>query len=76
MAFEHLRGIACCTAIVVSPLDALMKDQEYSLRERGVKAIKVGVDNDRMEDAKKERYELLFVSPELAFASRMHATHK
>ena len=41
---EHPRGIACCTAIVVTPLDALMKDQEHSLRERGVKAIKVGVD--------------------------------
>ena len=29
--FEHLRGIACCTVIVVSPLDALMKDQKSIL---------------------------------------------
>ena len=64
--FEHLRGIACCTVIVVSPLDALMKDQEHSLRERGVKAIKVGVDNARI---KKGCYELLLVSPELSLTS-------
>ena len=78
IAVGHLRGIACCTVIVVSPLDALMKDQEHSLRERGVKAIevgvddarmedviKVGVDDARMEDVKNGCYELLFVSPEL-----------
>ena len=30
--FEHLRGIACCTVIVISPLVALMKDQEHEAR--------------------------------------------
>ena len=69
LVFERLRGIACCTAIVVSPLDALMKDQEHSLQERCVKAIKVGVDDQRMEDVKKGCYELLFVSPELLLTS-------
>ena len=38
LVFEHPRGIACCTAIVVTPLDTLMKDEEHSLRERGVKS--------------------------------------
>lgn len=55
--------------IVVSPLDALMKYQEHSLRERSVKAIKVGVDDARMEEIKKGCYELLFVSPELLLNS-------
>ena len=67
--FKHLRGIACCTAIIVGPLDALMKDQEHSLRERCVKAIKVSVDNDRMEDVKKGCYDLLRASPELLLTS-------
>ena len=65
--FERLRGITC--TVVVSPLDALMKDQEHSLRERGVKAIRVGDDDARMEDVKKGYYELLFVSPELLLTS-------
>ena len=67
--FEHLKGNTCCTVIIVSPLDALMKDQEHSLRERGVKAIKVGADDARMEDVKKGCYELLLVSPELLLTS-------
>ena len=54
--------------IVVSPLDALMKDQEHSLREGGVKAIKVCVDDARMEDVKKGCYDL-FVSSELLLTS-------
>lgn len=61
LVFECLRETACSTVVVVSPLDALMKDQESSLQLFGVKAIKVGVNDDRMEDVKKS---CLFVSPD------------
>ena len=47
VVFEVLKQGVCSTVIVVSPLDALMKDQQHILQLRGVEAIKVGIDDDR-----------------------------
>lgn len=65
LVFDYLRKFTCYTVVIVSPLDALMKDQKHSLQMRGINAIKVDVNDDRMEDVKKGYYEVLFVSPEL-----------
>ena len=63
--FSVLKKRNCCTIIVVSPLEALMKDQEESLRSRGVKVLKVGCADDHvMEQIKRGYYEILFISPE------------
>ena len=69
--FDVLKKRDRSTVLVVSPLDALMKDQERSLQSRGVKAIQVGSDNtDKIvEDIKQGYYEILFISPERLLTS-------
>ena len=53
------------TIIVISPLDALMKDQETSISQLGVKAIVANDANeDELEHIKEGLYEVIFVSPE------------
>ena len=50
------------TVVVISPLDALMKDQERSVSQLGVKVIVAS--DEQLEDIKKGLYKLVFVSPE------------
>ena len=53
------------TVVVISPLDALMKDQERSVSQLGVKVIVASdASEEQLEDIKKGLYELVFVSPE------------
>ena len=63
--FKTLHNKDRSTFIVISPLEALMKDQERAVSRLGVKAI-VGSDasEEQMEDIKRGFYELVFVSPE------------
>ena len=65
--FEAIRQGVNSTVIVVSPLEALMKDQEHSLQLRGIRATKLGLsdtDHEKMESIKQCYYEVVFVSPE------------
>ena len=63
--FKTLHNKDRSTFIIISPLEALMKDQEQAVSRLGVKAI-VGSDasEEQMEDIKRGFYELVFVSPE------------
>lgn len=53
------------TVLVISPLDALMKDQVCSVSQLGVKAIVASdASEEQLEHIKEGLYELVFVSPE------------
>ena len=63
--FEALRQGISSTIIVISPLEALMKDQEHSLQMRGIRVTKLGPsEQEKMESIKECCYEIVFISPE------------
>ena len=68
--FDTLKRRHRSTVLVISPLDALMKDQQRSLQSLGVKAIQGTSDDDTIiEDIKQGYYEIVFISPERLLTS-------
>ena len=67
-AFDALRGeVDSSTVVCVSPLLSLMVDQRDKFSPRGLQTEFVGEIQDTtsiMENVKKNKYQLIFVSPE------------
>ena len=71
LIFDTLRSKSNSQALIVSPLIALMKDQESSFGKKGVRAVHVTKeDEETMLAVMAGNYQLIYISPETLLTDR------